>query len=347
MEETNGPRIVISLSVMTGVSLVLMLLRFFCKARYGKRFGWDDHLLSASWLCLVTYSVLTIVAVNYGIGRRKALIPPGSLVVALELLYIGRFFGIIALAISKSSFAVTLLHLARGPWQRAVIWTILVSLNLVMWTCGFSLFFQCTPVQKAWNLDAPGSCWDSRVQVNIGIGAGAYSAAMDFILAIFPTVLIWHLQMGTREKVGVVVAMSLGVFAGITAIVKSYFITGTARSSDFTFSSADLLIWSASETAVTIMAASIPFLRLIAKEVSGKTQQRSAARHTKNLTAATATATARPKPSESDGYDSEKDSLDGVLKEEHRATIRIAYRTGPDTNTSTMPMPMARYPNVI
>ncbi|KAK3379072.1 hypothetical protein B0T24DRAFT_145158 [Lasiosphaeria ovina] len=30
---------------MTGVSLLLMLLHFFCKARYAKRFGWDDHLL--------------------------------------------------------------------------------------------------------------------------------------------------------------------------------------------------------------------------------------------------------------------------------------------------------------
>jgi len=39
----------------------------------------------------------------------------------------------------------------------------------------------------------------------------AYSALMDFILALFPTVLIWHLQMGMREKLGVLLAMSLGV----------------------------------------------------------------------------------------------------------------------------------------
>ncbi|KAK0710755.1 hypothetical protein B0H67DRAFT_539651 [Lasiosphaeris hirsuta] len=273
MEETNGPRIVISLSVMTGVSLLLMILRFGSKARYQKKFGLDDFLLSVSWLCLVTYSAITVVAVSYGIGRRRALIPPESLVIALKLLYIGRFFGIIALAISKSSFAVTLLHLARGAWQRGVIWFVIISLNLVMWLCGLSLFFQCMPVQKVWISETPGTCWESRVQVNIGIGAGAYSSAMDFTLALFPVFLIWDLQMGNREKLGVVIAMSLGVFAGITAIVKSYYIQFSARSTDFTFSSADLLIWSASETAVTIMAASIPFLRLIFKEVSGKSQQ--------------------------------------------------------------------------
>lgn len=39
----------------------------------------------------------------------------------------------------------------------------------------------------------------------------AYSAAMDFVLALFPVYLIWHLKMGKREKLGVLIAMSLGV----------------------------------------------------------------------------------------------------------------------------------------
>lgn len=200
LEETNGPRIVISLSIVTGISLLLMLVRFFCKARYGKKFGWDDHLLSASWvslyhlhitlsmpsklanksrrnnkqLSLLTYTTLTIAAVNSGIGRRLSLIPPENLATALKLLYIGRFFGIVALAVSKSSFAVTLLQLVRGPqvWQRVVIWGVLGSLNVVLWVCGFSLFFMCTPVRKAWDLGEEGVCWDARVQVFVGIGAG-------------------------------------------------------------------------------------------------------------------------------------------------------------------------------
>lgn len=207
-EETNGPRIVISLTVMTGISLLMMMLRFFCKARYGKRFGWDDHLLGASWvgpsllpsfgvrqagttrrnwqmltslhppqMLLVIYSGLIAVAVTYGIGRRRAVIPYASLVQGLRLLYVGRFFGIIALAISKTSFAITLLQLARGMWQRAAIWFIIVSLNLVMWICGFSLFFQCAPVYKAWDLNAPGTCMDSRIQVNISLAASGKLAA--------------------------------------------------------------------------------------------------------------------------------------------------------------------------
>ncbi len=48
--DTNAPKIVISLSVMTGVSLLFMSLRFFCKGRYHKRIGADDYMLAASWV---------------------------------------------------------------------------------------------------------------------------------------------------------------------------------------------------------------------------------------------------------------------------------------------------------
>lgn len=39
----------------------------------------------------------------------------------------------------------------------------------------------------------------------------AYSAAMDFTLALLPWKIIWALQMKRVEKIGVAVAMSMGV----------------------------------------------------------------------------------------------------------------------------------------
>ena len=34
---------------------------------------------------------------------------------------------------------------------------------------------------------------------------------MDFTLSIFPSVLIWKLRISKKEKIGVIIAMSLGV----------------------------------------------------------------------------------------------------------------------------------------
>lgn len=88
------------------------------------------------------------------------------------LLYIGRFFGIIALCTSKSSFAVTLLRLAVAKWQTCVLWFIILSLNISLGLCALFLFVQCDPVEKAWNLSTPGTCWPQSVTIGFSIFAG-------------------------------------------------------------------------------------------------------------------------------------------------------------------------------
>jgi hypothetical protein len=42
------------------------------------------------------------------------------------------------------------------------------------------------------------------------LGAG-YSGIMDLVLALLPWTVIWKLQMKRKEKIGVALAMSMGV----------------------------------------------------------------------------------------------------------------------------------------
>lgn len=44
---------------------------------------------------------------------------------------------------------------------------------------------------------------------------------MDLVLAFLPWKFIWSLQMSQKEKIGVVIAMSMGVFAGVAAALKT------------------------------------------------------------------------------------------------------------------------------
>lgn len=43
---------------------------------------------------------------------------------------------------------------------------------------------------------------------------------MDFVLALLPWKVVWPLNMRKKEKIGAIVAMSMGVFAGITGVIK-------------------------------------------------------------------------------------------------------------------------------
>lgn len=39
----------------------------------------------------------------------------------------------------------------------------------------------------------------------------AYSGFMDFVLALFPWWIVWKLHMRVQEKIGMGIAMSLGI----------------------------------------------------------------------------------------------------------------------------------------
>jgi hypothetical protein len=63
--------------------------------------------------------------------------------------------------------------------------------------------------------------------------------------------------------------------AGITAAVKTSFLPGAGDFTDPNFDLTDLLIWSLAETAVTIIAASIPFFRVLLRQVRSSYKNRS------------------------------------------------------------------------
>ncbi|KAK4150505.1 hypothetical protein C8A00DRAFT_46131 [Chaetomidium leptoderma] len=125
----------------------------------------------------------------------------------------------------------------------------------VMWSktsFGITAVFvwvKCEPVERDWMPAAAagpgagegGRCWDLRVSNGYG--------------------------MKRKEKVGVVVAMSMGVFAGATAFVKAGMLLGLGSKS-FTHDGCHLITWAAAEIATTIMASCIPVLRVLFRDLS-------------------------------------------------------------------------------
>lgn len=70
--------------------------------------------------------------------------------------------------------------------------------------------------------------------------------------------------MELREKIGVGLAMSMGVIAAACAAIKCTHLP-MLSSPDFTYELSPIVIWSATEASATIMAACIPSLRVLAR----------------------------------------------------------------------------------
>ncbi len=120
-------------------------------------------------------------------------------------------FSILGAVWSKTSFALTLLRLMSTPRMRVVLWLAIGSMNVAMGLNALFLWVRCAPLIKTWNPSVPGTCWAPQVYPIYGIFAAGYSAVMDVVLALLPWKIVWRLQMKRQEKLGVAIAMSLGV----------------------------------------------------------------------------------------------------------------------------------------
>ncbi len=154
--------------------------------------------------------VIVHVSVMQGLGKHIYDVPPANL---SNISFLGNFtgtFSILAAVWSKTAFAITLLRLMRGR-MRAFIWFLIITVNIAMSLNAIFVWLRCMPVAKTWNPYLEGVCWAPQVYPIFGMCAAGYSALLDFVLALLPWQIIWRLQMKTREKFGVGIAMSMGI----------------------------------------------------------------------------------------------------------------------------------------
>ncbi|KAB5517438.1 hypothetical protein GE09DRAFT_1230796 [Coniochaeta sp. 2T2.1] len=271
-EADEGPKTSITIWALIAASGAFLIARLYCKLTRKRRLWWDDYVLVISWIFLLASGCTVQWCLTRGTGKHIYAVPPSNLSGVALMLNVTGTLSILAAVWSKTSFALTLLRLLEGR-MRAFVWFVIVSCNVVMGLSALFGWVRCSPPSKTWNVNEQGKCWEPHVYVNFGMFAAGYSAAMDFVLAMLPWKIIWKMRMSRREKFGVAIAMSMGVFAGVTAMVKVIKIP-TMASADFTYYVTGLMMWGTAESAVTIMAASIPVLRTLflgCTMMSGKT----------------------------------------------------------------------------
>ncbi|PKS13135.1 hypothetical protein jhhlp_000477 [Lomentospora prolificans] len=261
-----APRLITSMWVLIGLSAAFLALRLYCKFSRHRGTWWDDYLLIGAWICITAESACLSYATTIGYGKYWYDWPTDVevTIVMVKLINAAGSLSLTAAIWSKTSFALTLLRLTEGK-IKWLIWFIIISMNIAMGLSALFVWLQCTPLPRVWDFRVPGTCWDPNVLPNYNIFSASYSAAMDITLALLPWRLIWGLQMKMKEKIGVAIAMSCGVFAGITAIIKTTKIPAMASADPGP--GVDLFIWGNAESCVTIIAACIPILRVLIRDV--------------------------------------------------------------------------------
>jgi len=261
-KETHGPLMSVVTWSLLSVAAAFLFPRLYIRWRQGKLWL-DDCTLVVAWILLLVQVSINQVSINVGYGGHTLDLDLRNLD---KMMYIGAAeltIYTIAIALSKISFGLTLLRLTDG-WVRLYVYFAISTLAIFAIPATIIPWVQCKPLAKTFVDFIPGECINKQPSVVYGRFQAVWSALMDFSLAVLPWKILWKLQMRTAEKIGACVAMSLGILAGVTSIVRSTYIA-KLTTQDVSYESYNAIIWAVAECSMAIVATSIPVLRVVLK----------------------------------------------------------------------------------
>ncbi|KAK3899294.1 hypothetical protein C8A05DRAFT_37102 [Staphylotrichum tortipilum] len=244
------------LGSLTALSALLLAVRLALKRPQGKPLCWDDSVLVGAWCFLLCSFALVAVAAGEGYGWPDLILESESESRVIRLLAAAEFCAVFALAAAKTSIAITLLYAMPERWQRVLVGGFLVLADVLMVGLACVLWVAMSQRTLAQICEAGGTGWPAV------LFQAVWSAATDLIFAFIPW-LFFPRNMRIRERIGLVVMVSLGTFAGVTAIIKIKNMGCNDLGQNIAHASTNQVLWTFIEPAAMILAICIPILHLL------------------------------------------------------------------------------------
>ncbi|KAG8630986.1 hypothetical protein KVT40_000126 [Elsinoe batatas] len=248
----------------------ILVLEVLLALRIKRTLAWDDALVVVGYLFVLAYTIGMCVCVVQGFGRPATNYSvPGY----IEIIKTERIFqGICVLAYipTKAAVAATQMRIFPGKILHAVLWFVIFSLfasygiNTILW------YLECRPISATWNRTPTSNCWNPNVYLYNSYFTGSWGAFLDFVLVAIPWFYISKLNMKRRDRIAVASAMSLGIFAGVTALIKTQALGSVTSRTDYAYDTIGLVLWAATELFCVQVAACLPLCRPVVQQITGK-----------------------------------------------------------------------------
>ncbi|CAN9376520.1 unnamed protein product [Alternaria alternata] len=268
--ESHSLLMSITVWMQCGVAAFFLSVRFMIQ-KAQQRLWTDDLLLAIAWFFLLCQAILNQLSINLGFGKHALDIDFSHFD---RITYYGATaltVSLAAITISKISFGVTLLRLTDG-YLKMYVWFAIVTMAIFAIPAGVLPWILCKPLAKTFVDILPGTCITKEPSIIYGRFQAVWSALMDFSLALIPWKILLGLQMRSAEKIGAGIAMSLGLLAGATAILRARYVELLAHQ-DLSYDAYNSVIWSVAEASMTMVATSIPVLRVFVRRVTNSAME--------------------------------------------------------------------------
>ena len=209
--ENRGPGMVATTVLVSVLASTTVALRLATRIWIVRSVGWDDYTILFAAFGIIISSGLVIVQVHYGFGRHKADLTPQQYTEFQKYSYGEWIQTFQTLMLTKISICFFLLRIPVDryllrPIQGAIIALVVSNVVLtLLW------ILQCSPVHKAWNPQHPGQCFTQGQLQRIIVSQALISIISDILLALFPIVILWKVQIALRVKAGLCILMGVGL----------------------------------------------------------------------------------------------------------------------------------------
>lgn len=220
----------------------------------------STHILTAQKILGLTFCAVATVSVYYGYGKHTTAISIPNAEKALLFNTIAFIIGIVSFALPKLAVAALLCRLLNpNMLQRCLVWGLTGLVAVVALVNILIYVTMCDPPQALWKIsmvmEQKATCrsiWilidyatfnggmsfsltmvDAQKRENTDSDA-AISAFVDLYMAIYPSFVLFKLQMSLRKKIALCITLGLGSLAAACAMAKCAQIKGLANQSDST-----------------------------------------------------------------------------------------------------------------
>ncbi|WYZ34043.1 hypothetical protein EsH8_I_000319 [Colletotrichum jinshuiense] len=254
-------------SIVGGImSLIVVGLRTFHRLR-ARNFSLDDGLMLGGLIIYLADVVLACLGALSGLGTRNADLNATMMVDSLKYLMTWMMLYVGALCLIKASICITTLRIATTmPKLRIAVYVLLGLTIATFFTTFIGILLLCRPVEANWDAsiiaEGRGECSSVTAMLGLSYTSTASTIATDLACAVLPAIILWQTQMKLSTKIMVSTILSFGSFASISTMIRTPYIDHYNRPyDDLAYHIGNIPLWSNVETAVGLVAGSLPALR--------------------------------------------------------------------------------------
>jgi hypothetical protein len=256
-DNPRGKQAVQISSVFTGLALVIVILRLYTRFFLIRCVGIEDAGIALAMLCSIGLTIAIGVQAEYGMGRHTDSISDPDMVKFLRAFWSSLIVYYLCLGLTKGSMLLQYRRIFPTKQFQIANWiTMAVVIGYTIWTV-FSSIFMCVPVRAFWTHEKA-TCLN---QFAVWFTNAAINIITDFAIILLPIPVIQKLNLGKRQKIGLISIFAIGGFVCLVSILRLQSLVAISNSVDASYDNPPAATWSSVESNVGIICACLPLLR--------------------------------------------------------------------------------------